>query len=333
MISCILVKGTDLAHLFELPHFGFIIDRKAALISGNYVQLVLEKTSPKVRKVSGVCWIVEQSLVVQPQDVTIEKLQELPVLYVETRDAMEVSNIVAVERPTCLRLPMNLQWLGLFQQLLRLPHPKSHQHPRHHRVQPSPPELPLWNISSQPSITIIRPLARTIIVEPVFILWEPAKLSNGPSILFNRNANLLHTLEQQWYVFPPQFDRIDHRESLSSPIPHNVLFINLYTGRTCYSGETEHCEQFWYSVDVRHQFEQLVTWVFANCSLSIISVHFIYNDEFPLSTGDYAFVKLTQKQDINMNTGFRWLWIGCKKQAAPFETYTLKNMLMVSCTK
>ncbi|CAI2350760.1 unnamed protein product [Caenorhabditis sp. 36 PRJEB53466] len=100
VLSCILVKGTDHPLLFELPYYGIVIAQKNTLVSGAHMQLVLEKMSTQIVKISGVCWKVISSIAVNPKDVKVEKMQELLVHYIPLRDSMETSVLVQGEIKT-----------------------------------------------------------------------------------------------------------------------------------------------------------------------------------------------------------------------------------------
>lgn len=98
MISCVLVKSTDHPMVYKLPLFGFVIDSKSSLVSGSHMQLVLEKNPQTLRKRSGACWKVIDSMVVKESDVTIEKIREILVEIVPLKDSMDLSNFVAFEK-------------------------------------------------------------------------------------------------------------------------------------------------------------------------------------------------------------------------------------------
>ncbi|CAL2040595.1 unnamed protein product [Caenorhabditis brenneri] len=100
MVSCILVKSTDHPMIYKLPLFGFVVDPKSSLVSGSHMQLVLEKTSQNLRKRSGACWRVIDSLVVTESDVTVEKIKEVSVENVPLKDSMELSHFVQIEKPS-----------------------------------------------------------------------------------------------------------------------------------------------------------------------------------------------------------------------------------------
>lgn len=100
MISCILVKSTDHPMLFELQMFGPVIDKKSSLISGAFMQIVLEKTSSRIRRMSGVCWRVIYSLIVSGAENMVENSQSVRIEAISQRDAMETSHIIPIEKPS-----------------------------------------------------------------------------------------------------------------------------------------------------------------------------------------------------------------------------------------
>lgn len=99
MVSCILVKSTDHPMIYKLPTFGFVVDPKSSLVSGSHMQLVLEKTPQNLRKRSGICWRVIDSLIVTESDVTVEKIREVLVENVPLKDSMELSHFAPIEKP------------------------------------------------------------------------------------------------------------------------------------------------------------------------------------------------------------------------------------------
>ncbi|EFP08523.1 hypothetical protein CRE_15561 [Caenorhabditis remanei] len=97
-ISCILVKGTDHPKLYHLPLFGIVIDQRMALVSGTHMQLIIEKTTPKIRKSSGICWKVIDSVIVNVTDATVEKIKDMLIEIIPIRDSMESCHLVPIEK-------------------------------------------------------------------------------------------------------------------------------------------------------------------------------------------------------------------------------------------
>ncbi|CAO4374140.1 unnamed protein product [Caenorhabditis nigoni] len=97
-VSCILVTGTDHPMLYQLPTFGFVIDRNSTLVSGAHMQLILEKISPKLRRSSSACWSVISSKVVNFSDVTVEKVKDMQTEAIPLKDAMEPCSVISIEK-------------------------------------------------------------------------------------------------------------------------------------------------------------------------------------------------------------------------------------------
>ena len=92
------MKGTDRPKLYHLPLFGIVIDQRMALVSGTHMQLIIEKTTPKIRKSSGICWKVIDSVIVNVADATVEKIKDMLIEIIPIRDSMESCHLVPIEK-------------------------------------------------------------------------------------------------------------------------------------------------------------------------------------------------------------------------------------------
>lgn len=98
-VSCILVTGTDHSLLYELPTFGYVIDPKSSLVSGAHMQLIIEKTSWQIRRISGACWKVVSSMIVDPSDVTVEKTKDIRNEAIPLKHTMLPCKVVSESQP------------------------------------------------------------------------------------------------------------------------------------------------------------------------------------------------------------------------------------------
>uniref|UniRef100_A0A8R1HKK0 Uncharacterized protein n=1 Tax=Caenorhabditis japonica TaxID=281687 RepID=A0A8R1HKK0_CAEJA len=290
MISSVLVTGTSHPLLFELPHFGFVLDRKASLVSGTHVQLVLEKTSNRIRKMGGVCWRVIDSVEVKPDDVTVEKLQDLMVHYVPLKDAMDISLFNSNDKNA---LQSKDQYL---------------------------------NVKSAPSIQHTNS-------------GSNANPNSNPNSHSHSNATSHTGIITLKYQQPPQQlqyqeNRRDYYNVATAPIQiahernhyqSNKRKQMVYTGATM--------EGYALAEKVQTTNNSGVLWMFEATTISMddasteskrsvpFTVHFIYNNHIDLKVGDYAYMKLVQKEDELSKNGFRWLLVSAAKTSPPFNIH------------
>ncbi|CAI5449591.1 unnamed protein product [Caenorhabditis angaria] len=101
ILTCVLVKSTEDPLVYELPDFGYVLDRKSNLRSGAFMQLVLERLPHRTRKMYNLNWKIVGSKFIEVAKIDeIEATQSLITQLVPHYEAYECCTQMSNDRIT-----------------------------------------------------------------------------------------------------------------------------------------------------------------------------------------------------------------------------------------
>ncbi|CAB3405944.1 unnamed protein product [Caenorhabditis bovis] len=97
ILTATIVKGTDHKSIYEIPDFGFVLDKKSVLRSGATQQIVIERTTYNTRKLFGISWKVMAATILRSTDEMIPT-QRISMRKVAPFGSYELCSVISGER-------------------------------------------------------------------------------------------------------------------------------------------------------------------------------------------------------------------------------------------